>query len=108
MAAKLTPDAVLSHHTALEFHGRAYSVWSHLIYTASRPVGPFTFRSKNAFKPNRCSHGRRSTSGDTRDYPESGCLSNHAVDDSDLDALRGVLVKYEEPLEPVGEDQPIK
>ena len=46
LAAKLTPDAVLSHHTALEFHGRAYSVWSHLIYSASRPVGPLTFRSQ--------------------------------------------------------------
>ena len=46
VAAKLTPDAVLSHHTALEFHGRAYSVWSHLIYSASRPVGPLTFRSQ--------------------------------------------------------------
>ena len=28
------------------FHGRAYSVWSHLIYSASRPVGPLTFRSQ--------------------------------------------------------------
>ena len=46
VAAKLTPDTVLSHHTALEFHGRAYSVWSHLIYSASRPVGPLTFRAQ--------------------------------------------------------------
>ena len=46
VAAKLTPDTVLSHHTALEFHGRAYSVWTHLIYSASRPVGPLTFRSQ--------------------------------------------------------------
>ena len=46
VAAKLTEDAVLSHHTALEFHGRAYSVWHHLIYSASRPVGPLTFRSQ--------------------------------------------------------------
>ena len=46
VAAKLTPDTVLSHHTALEFHGRAYSVWSHLIYSASRPVGPLAFRSQ--------------------------------------------------------------
>lgn len=46
VAAKLTQDAVLSHHTALEFHGRAYSVWHHLIYSASRPVGSLTFRSQ--------------------------------------------------------------
>ncbi len=45
IAGKLTPDAVLSHHTALEFPGRAYSVWNQLIYSASRPVGAVTFRS---------------------------------------------------------------
>ena len=46
IAAKLTGDAVLSHHTALEFHGRAYSVWRHLVYSASRPVGSLGFRSQ--------------------------------------------------------------
>ena len=45
IAGKLTPDAVLSHHTALEFHGRAYSVWNQLIYSASRPIRSLTFRS---------------------------------------------------------------
>ena len=44
VAAKLTPDAVLSHHTALEFHGKAYSVHTHFTYSASRPLGPLTFR----------------------------------------------------------------
>ncbi len=46
IAGKLTRDAVLSHHTALEFHGRAYSVWRHLIYSASRPVETLVFRSQ--------------------------------------------------------------
>lgn len=45
VAAKLTPDSVLSHHTALEFHGKAYSVYAHITYSASRPLGPLTFRS---------------------------------------------------------------
>ncbi len=45
IASRLTPDAVLSHHTALEFHGRAYSVWEHFTYLASRPSSPLTFRS---------------------------------------------------------------
>ena len=45
VAAKLTTDAVLSHHTALEFHGRAYSVQEQFTYSASRPLGPLTFRS---------------------------------------------------------------
>ena len=45
VAAKLTPDAVLSYHTALEFHGKAYSVQTQFIYSASRPRSTFTFRS---------------------------------------------------------------
>ena len=45
VAAKLTRDAVLSHHTALEFHGRAYSVRNDFTYSASRPLGPLAFRS---------------------------------------------------------------
>ena len=45
VASRLTPDAVLSHHTALEFHGRTYSVWRHLFYLAERPPGTVTLRS---------------------------------------------------------------
>jgi predicted transcriptional regulator of viral defense system len=45
VAAKLTRDAVLSHHTALEYHGRAHSVQEQFTYSASRPLGPLTFRS---------------------------------------------------------------
>jgi predicted transcriptional regulator of viral defense system len=45
IAAKLTRDAVLSHHTALEFHGKAYSVHTHFTYSASRPSRPLTFHS---------------------------------------------------------------
>ncbi|MDE2716249.1 MAG: transcriptional regulator [Chloroflexota bacterium] len=45
VASRLTPDAVLSHHTALEFHGRAYSAWDHLTYLAVRPSSPLSFRS---------------------------------------------------------------
>ena len=45
VAAKLTGDAVLSHHTALEFHGRAYSVWQHVSYMSSRPLKTLEFRS---------------------------------------------------------------
>lgn len=46
VAAKLTKDAVLSYHTALEIHGRAYSVREHLTYSAARPVSPVSFRSR--------------------------------------------------------------
>lgn len=52
VASRLTPDSVLSYHTALELHGRAYSVWQQLTYLASRPVDPLTFRS-HVFKGTR-------------------------------------------------------
>lgn len=45
IAAKLTKDAVLSYHTALEFHGRAYSAHEHLVYMTSHPLRSFTFRA---------------------------------------------------------------
>lgn len=45
VASKLTKDAVLSHHTAQEFHGHAYSIHKQFIYTTSRPLIPLTFRN---------------------------------------------------------------
>lgn len=45
VTAKLTVDAVLSYHTALEFHGRAYSIQDHFTYSASLPPSTITFRS---------------------------------------------------------------
>lgn len=45
VAAKMTSDATLSHHTALEFHGRSYSVQHYFTYSASRPLSPLTFRT---------------------------------------------------------------
>lgn len=41
LASRMTPDAVLAYHTALEFHGRAYSAFHGLTYltnTTSRPA----------------------------------------------------------------------
>ena len=45
IGAKLTEDAVFSHHTALEFHGSAYSVHEYFTYSAARPPSRVTFRS---------------------------------------------------------------
>lgn len=55
ITAKLRPDSVLSHHTALEFHGKAYSVYTHFTYSASRPLGPLIFRS-HVFKGTKFPH----------------------------------------------------
>jgi predicted transcriptional regulator of viral defense system len=45
LAAKMTKDAVLAYHTALEFHGKAYSVYEQFFYLTERKSLPVTFRS---------------------------------------------------------------
>jgi len=45
LAARMTEDAVLSYHTALEFHGRAYSTYRRFTYLTARRSLPVTFRS---------------------------------------------------------------
>ncbi len=45
IASKLTEDAVLAYHTALEFRGSAYSMQNYFTYAAARPLNPVTFRS---------------------------------------------------------------
>jgi len=45
LAAKMAPDAVLGYHTALEFHGKAYSVYNRLHYLSTRRSLPVKFRS---------------------------------------------------------------
>jgi len=45
LASKMTPDAVLGYHTALEYHGKAYSVYNRLHYLSSHRSLPVNFRS---------------------------------------------------------------
>jgi predicted transcriptional regulator of viral defense system len=45
LAAKMTDDAVLAYHTALEFHGRAYSVYQHFFYLTEHSPRSVSFRS---------------------------------------------------------------
>jgi len=42
MASKMTADAVLAYHTALEFYGKAYSVFEKYYYLSRRPAQPLT------------------------------------------------------------------
>ena len=44
LAAKMTPDAVLAYHTALEFHGKAYSVFNRFYYLSNGKSIPVHFR----------------------------------------------------------------
>ena len=45
LASRMTKNAVLAYHTALEVHGKAYSVYEHFTYLAASPSRPVTFRS---------------------------------------------------------------
>jgi len=45
LAAKAAHDAVLAYHTALEFHGKAHSVYQRFHYLAGHMSLPFAFRS---------------------------------------------------------------
>lgn len=45
VAAKMTEDSVLAYHTALEFHGRAYSAHWRLVYVSAGRSLPLTFQS---------------------------------------------------------------
>lgn len=44
VASKLAGDAILSHHTALEIQGKAYSMTSRVTYTSSMKGEPFSFQ----------------------------------------------------------------
>ena len=44
VATKLRADAVVAFHSALAFHGKAYSVWQRVQYVTKTRPRPFTFR----------------------------------------------------------------
>lgn len=52
VAARMTDDAILAYHTALEFHGRAYSGFSELQYLTTQAARSLTFRGWQ-FRPVR-------------------------------------------------------
>jgi len=45
VATKSADDAVVAYHAALQFHGKAYSVWSRFTYLTQHRLRPFEFRS---------------------------------------------------------------
>jgi predicted transcriptional regulator of viral defense system len=46
VATKLTDDAVVAYHAALQFHGKAYSVWRRLDYLTGKRSRVFFFRGQ--------------------------------------------------------------
>lgn len=50
IACKAAPDAILSHHTALELYNLAYTIFEELTFLTSQAVKPFTYQSQR-FRP---------------------------------------------------------
>jgi predicted transcriptional regulator of viral defense system len=44
LASRMTEDAVLAYHTAMELHGKAYSGYEHFTYLSTAPARPVAFR----------------------------------------------------------------
>jgi len=44
LASRLTDDAVVAYHAALQFHGKTYSVWRRFHYLTDKRARPFSFR----------------------------------------------------------------
>jgi predicted transcriptional regulator of viral defense system len=44
VASRVTRESVVAYHAALQFHGKAYSVWRRFHYLTRRPARPFSFR----------------------------------------------------------------
>ena len=44
LATKLTHDAVVAFHAALQFHGKVYSIWRRFHYLTRHRVRPFSFQ----------------------------------------------------------------
>lgn len=59
IASHLSNDAVVSHHAALQFFGKSYSVWRRFHYLTARRVKPFSFRTMEFLPVLRS--GRRGT-----------------------------------------------
>lgn len=45
VSTKMAPDAVVSHHSALDFWGISYSMWFDAVYSATEPAPPLAFRA---------------------------------------------------------------
>jgi len=45
IATKVAEDATVGHHAALQFHGRAYSIWNQITFLTLRNIRPFHFRT---------------------------------------------------------------
>jgi len=64
VASKVKPDSVLAFHTALEVHGKAYSIFRRFTYFSAHRTAPFKFQSNEYVRVAPPSvHSKRSMSG---------------------------------------------
>jgi predicted transcriptional regulator of viral defense system len=97
LAGKMTTDAVLAYHTALQFHGRAYSTRDQFVYCTRRLSRPATFRGYQfrgvAFPKKLQEKGKESFAIDVLDRTgldvRVTCLERTLVDVLDRPVLGG-------------------
>lgn len=46
IAGRITPDAVIGYHSALDFYGLSYSMYNQLSFMSQQKVRPFTYQSR--------------------------------------------------------------
>jgi len=74
LASRLTDDAVVAYHAALQFHGKTYSVWRRFHYLTGKRTRPFSFRGME-FVPVQVPSAVRSLpqwGGGTIEVPHAG------------------------------------
>jgi predicted transcriptional regulator of viral defense system len=69
VASNVTDDAVIAFHAALQFFGKAYSVWKRFHYLTAKRARPFSFRDLE-FVPVQASPALRSLPDDVKEVTE--------------------------------------
>jgi predicted transcriptional regulator of viral defense system len=74
VAGKMTPDAILAYHTALEFHGKAHSPTHEFFYLTSLSARPLEFRGQRfrAVHPPAALRSKRAESSNVLDADRLG------------------------------------
>lgn len=65
IAGKAAPDATIAYHAALQFHGKAYSVWHRYSFVTAANIRPFSFGGSDfvAAAPSRTLRARKDLGG---------------------------------------------
>jgi predicted transcriptional regulator of viral defense system len=97
VATKVSPDAVVAYHAALQFHGKTYSVWHRYTVLSRLRVRPLSFQGNEfaAVRPPAALRDREDLGGGVVEIPHAGglvrltTLERTLVDLLDAPALGG-------------------